>query len=279
MNHEILNRKMASFQRAETFCVVSDWDRTLTRAQTPDGRDTSSYLAIVHGGYLGDAYREEMARLYARYRWVELATDIPVEEKARAMRDWGAAAFDLLKRYGLTREMIADACRRDLLALRAGAADFLCALADRCISLHILSAGIGDVIEGFLSQRGLLTSNVRVTANRLVFDGKGRVSGVAAPMIHGLNKQMAGSATKDRCVLLLGDALEDAAMVADADCEAAIRIGFLNGDTEARRDAYLGVYDVVTHGDFAGVNDLMAALLRARFDPVQEVSGDAGRTA
>lgn len=240
-----LRDKMEAFQDAPKFCVVSDWDRTLTRAQMPDGRDTSSYLAIVHGGYLGEAYREEMARLYARYRWMELATDIPVGEKARAMHDWGAAAFDLLKHYGLTREMIADVCRRELMALREGAAEFLRTLSDRAIPLHILSAGIGDVIEGFLAHRGLLTPNVRVTANRLVFDATGRVAGFEEPVIHSLNKRMGGGLTKDCGVLLLGDALEDAAMVSNAACKTIFRIGFLNADTESQRDAYLNVYDAV----------------------------------
>lgn len=257
MNHEKINRKIASFRRAETFCVVSDWDRTLTRAQTPDGRETSSYLAIVHGGRLGQAYREEMAHLYDRFRWVEVATDIPVEEKARAMRDWWGAAFNLLKDHGLTRDVIADVCGRELMTLRTGVIEFLHTLANREIPLDILSAGIGDVIEGYLIHRGLLLPNMRVTANWLTFDAERRATGYRKPVIHSLNKRMAS--IKSPCVLLLGDTLEDAAMVSDAECEAIIRIGFLNADTESQRDAYLNVYDAVmgSDGDFAFANAVL----------------------
>ena len=104
----VFEQKMTVFRMAgaEGICVVSDWDRTLTHPKMANGQDTTSYLAIVHGGYLGDAYCDEMARLYVKYRGVELATDISEADKLRSMDAWWMAAFELLRDFGLTREMI-----------------------------------------------------------------------------------------------------------------------------------------------------------------------------
>ena len=111
--------------------------------------------------------------------------------------------------------------------LRDGAIDFFNILADREIPLLILSAGIGNVISKFLNLRALLTSNVTVTANKLIFDAHGIVAGFCEPVIHSFNKARHAS-TPQGYVLLLGDTIEDAQMVNDADATHVIRMGFLN---------------------------------------------------
>ena len=255
---EKFEEKVAFFQHAgfENLCVVSDWDRTMTYPHTHDGKPTTSYLVIVHGNYLGEPYRVEMERLYQRYRWVEVDTALPPIEKSKYMHNWWADAFDLLHQFDLTLDMVEDIARQDFMVLRNGALDFFNMLLKWHIPLDIVSAGLGDVIDGFLMHRGLLTPNVCVTANRLTFDGDGCVMGFEEPVIHSLNKQMDAGATGGHCVLLMGDTLEDAAVVSDQDCEAVIRVGFLNAETQIHRDAYLSVYDVVVDGDLRYVHDL-----------------------
>ena len=125
-DHLALRDKIAQFQTAgiERLCVVSDWDRTLTIARTSDGRDATSYSAIVHGAYLGAVYRREMDRLYARYRPIEVSRTISDREKQNAMRAWWLAAVAMMQRHGLTAAMIADLAARDLIHLRDGAINF-----------------------------------------------------------------------------------------------------------------------------------------------------------
>jgi len=246
----IFEQKMTAFRRvgAEGICVVSDWDRTLTHPTMANGQDTTSYLAIVHGGYLGKAYRDEMARLYVKYRGVELATDISEADKLRAMDAWWMAAFELLKNFGLTREMIEDVGAREMMVLREDVDVFLGLLDRALMPLHIVSAGLGDVIGAFLNARGLHLKQVDVIANWMRFGEKGEVVGFSEPVIHSANKTQLVDLDRlghRRCVLLLGDTREDAEMVTDFEGGTVIRIGFLNGDTEDKRDEFSGVFDVV----------------------------------
>ena len=232
----------------EQLCVVSDWDRTLTKARTEDGQDATSYSAIAHGAYLGEAYRVEMDRLYARYRPIEISQTISHREKQQAMRNWWMAALAMMQKYGLTEKIIEDIAVRDFMRLRDGAIDFFNILADREIPLLILSAGIGNVISKFLNVRALLTSNVTVTANKLIFDAHGIVAGFCEPVIHSFNKARHAS-TPQGYVLLLGDTIEDAQMVNDADATRVIRMGFLNEAVEENSAAYLRAYDIVICND------------------------------
>ena len=250
-----------SLMENEQLCVVSDWDRTLTKARTEDGQDATSYSAIAHGAYLGEAYRIEMDRLYARYRPIEISQTISHREKQQAMRDWWMAALAMMRKYGLTEEMIEDIAMRDFMRLRDGAIVFFNTLADRDIPLFILSAGIGNVISKFLNVRSLLTSNVTVTANKLIFDTHGAVTGFCEPVIHSFNKARHAS-TPRGYVLLLGDTIEDAQMVNDTDADCVIRVGFLNEAVEENRAAYQRAYDIVICNDasMAPVIELLETL-------------------
>lgn len=256
-------KKMHAFRSAglDGVCVVSDWDRTLTYPKTADGQDTTSYLAIVHGGYLGDGYRDEMARLYVKYRGAELDHTLPEADKLRLMDEWWMAALGLLEDYGLTRAMLEDVSRQDVMILREGAVEFFNLLNAKHIPLQIVSAGLGDVIAMFLQARSLKRDNVHLIANWLQFDDAGRVMGCMQPVIHSANKtHLIDVQNLDRtCVLLLGDTLEDAEMVPNFEGGTVLRVGFLNGDTAEQHSEFAKVYDVVIGGvgDFSYVNGLL----------------------
>ena len=239
--------QLKSQTKNEQLCVVSDWDRTLTKARTEDGQDATSYSVIAHGAYLGEAYRVEMDRLYARYRPIEISQTISHREKQKAMRDWWTAALAMMQKYGLTEEVIEDIAIRDFMRLRDGSIDLFKILADREIPLLILSAGIGNVIAKYLKVRALLTSNVAITANKLIFE-QGAVAGYCEPVIHSFNKAR-HAITPQGCVLLIGDTIEDAQMVNDAQANCIIRVGFLNESVEENSATYLRAYDVVICND------------------------------
>ncbi len=265
-DHLALRDKIAQFQNAgiERLCVVSDWDRTLTVARTQDGQDATSYSAIVHGAYLGEAYRREMDRLYARYRPIEVSRTISDRKKQNAMRDWWMAALAIMRQHGLTEDMIADMATRDLIRLRDGAVNFFEMLADKGVPLFILSAGIGNAISRFLKVRALLAKNVTLTANQLLFDASGAVAGFCEPVIHSLNKARHAIDARG-CVLLLGDTIEDAQMVNNAKA-CVIRVGFLNESVSANRAEYLRVYDMVICHDapMTAATALLKTLLDAQ---------------
>ena len=250
-DQDALQDKIAQLNRyseIEQLCVVSDWDRTLTKARTEDGQDATSYSVIAHGAYLGDAYRVEMDRLYARYRPLEISQTISHRKKQKAMHDWWMAALEMMQKYGLTKEIIEDIAAREFMRLRDSAIDFFNILSNRDIPLLILSAGIGNAISKFLKVRSLLTSNVTVTANKLIFDTHGAVAGFCEPVIHSFNKARHAS-TPRGCVLLLGDTIEDAQMVDNADADCVIRVGFLNEAIVENSAIYLCAYDIVICND------------------------------
>ncbi|MDE2953148.1 MAG: hypothetical protein OXR71_01390 [Gemmatimonadota bacterium] len=250
-DQDALQDKIAQLNRyseIEQLCVVSDWDRTLTKARTEDGQDATSYSVIAHGAYLGDAYRVEMDRLYARYRPLEISQTISYRKKQKAMHDWWMAALEMMQKYGLTKEIIEDIAAREFMRLRDSAIDFFNILSNRDIPLLILSAGIGNAISKFLKIRALLTSNVTVTANKLIFDTHGAVAGFCEPVIHSFNKARHAS-TPRGCVLLLGDTIEDAQMVDNADADCVIRVGFLNEAIVENSATYLCAYDIVICND------------------------------
>ena len=153
----------------------------------------------------------------------------------------------MMQKYGLTEDIIEDIAIRDFMRLRDGSIDLFKILADREIPLSILSAGIGNVISKFLTVRSLLTSNVTITANKLIFDTHGAVAGFCEPVIHSFNKARHAN-TPQGCVLLLGDTIEDAQMV-NADADSVIRVGFLNEAVEENRATYLRAYDIVICND------------------------------
>lgn len=255
--------QMNSHTGTGQLCVVSDWDRTLTKARTEDGQDATSYSVIAHGAYLGETYRIEMDRLYAQYRPIEISQTISHRKKQKAMRDWWMAALAMMQNYGLTEEIIEDVAIRDFMRLRDGSIDLFKILADREIPLSILSAGIGNVIAKFLKVRSLLTANMTITANKLIFDTHGAVAGFCEPVIHSFNKARRAS-TPRSYVLLLGDTIEDAQMVNNADADCIIRVGFLNEAVKENRAAYLRAYDIVICNDasMAPVIELLEALLK-----------------
>ena len=260
----VLQDKIAQFKshtEIEQLCVVSDWDRTLTKARTEDGQDATSYSVIAHGAYLGEAYRVEMDRLYARYRPIEISQTISYRKKQQAMHDWWTAALAMMQKYGLTEAIIEDIAIRDFMRLRDGAINFFNILSDREIPLLVLSAGIGNVISKFLKVRSLITSNVTVTANKLIFDTHGVVAGFCEPVIHSFNKARHAS-TPRCCVLLLGDTIEDAQMVDNADADCVIRVGFLNEAIKENSATYLCAYDIVICNDasMAPVIELLETL-------------------
>jgi len=128
------------------------------------------------------------------------------------------------------------------------------------VLLLILSAGIGNMISGFLDVRNLLAADVTVMANQLIFEDNERVSGFREPVIHSFNKRVEQHMIgKRKNVLLLGDTLEDARMVDDVDVNGVIRVGFLNDGVEENRDIYLDHYDLVVCRD--GPMDCVVDLL------------------
>lgn len=254
---EMWRQKVERFRQdgLERLCVVSDWDRTLTPARTPDGRVLTTYAIIAHEAGLGEDYVRASQALYETYRQVEVSAEMSAVEKRGQMQTWWEEEFALLVRYGFGKKHLEQLITGEMLRLREGGEAFLHLLAQTGVPLTIVSAGIRDVIEGFLEHQNLLFDNVHIIANRLRFDASGHMVGHLEPVIHSLNKQekwMGGqkAMVQDRRnVILLGDTLEDAQMVDERHTAGIIRCGLFDAEVEQLRDLYAAVYDVLICGD------------------------------
>ena len=162
---------------------------------------------------------------------------------------------NLMVKYGLRREYLEDMAATDGLQLRDGVPEFLHALKERGVPIHIFSAGLYDIIHVFLRQRGL-DGLGHVVSNMMQFDEDGKLTGFKGELIHTLNKNskaLCGSPdwaqVQERTnVLLLGDNVSDVNMAKGLDHHNVLRVGFLN-DKEERLEQYKQAYDVVLLGD------------------------------
>lgn len=133
-----------------------------------------------------------------------------------------------------------------------------------------MSAGPGQLIEGFLRKYKRLYDNVHIIANYFIFDKNGIAIGRREPPIHTFNKkeieikeienpQAYKNLLKRKNVLLLGDTIGDIDMIEGFPYKNLLKIGFLNENINEQLEHYKKAYDVVilNDGDFSFVNKLI----------------------
>lgn len=78
--------------------VVTDFDFTLTKQKTTDGKPVLSSFGMFNKcKSLPRTFLTESKKLYEKYRNIEICPKIPQEEKRKHMIDWWNLSGDLLK--------------------------------------------------------------------------------------------------------------------------------------------------------------------------------------
>ncbi|MDD5193301.1 MAG: haloacid dehalogenase-like hydrolase, partial [Candidatus Nanoarchaeia archaeon] len=216
--------------------VVSDFDRTLTKAFARGVKSPTVFAQIRNGNYLTLNYPQRAQALFDKYHPIEIDPEISHAEKSRKMHEWWKLHLELLVECGLTREIIDEIVRKRTLEFRKGSLDFFYLLYRREIPLVIMSAGLGDMITEYLKQERKLYDNYHVISNFLEFDSDGKVTRVQEPIIHSCNKHEVEvkkfpfykKLKIRRNVILLGDDIEDLGMVEGFPYETLLSIGFYN---------------------------------------------------
>lgn len=271
-DNDPLRRKIALF-RVHSFHVVSDFDRTLTKAFVNGKKFQSSYALIRDGGYLTPDYPTRAQALFARYHPYEISTTISAAQRNQKMVQWWSQHFDLMKGCGMNREVIQDIVAKGKIQFREGALEFMDLLSQHHVPILIFSAGVGDIIKELLESAGKIQPNVHLLSNFYVFDKLGKVIGKKNnSFIHTFNKKEVEvkktsyytKITQRKNVLLLGDSLGDLGMTEGIEHENIIRIGFLNDDKEKMLEKYMQEFDVVItdDGDMGYVNEMVKEILR-----------------
>jgi len=268
-NPILLQKKIKKLKSdgADNLHIVSDFDRTLTKAFVNGEKFKSIYHILRRDKYLTPDYPEKAFALFDKFHRYEISTELSIEEKNVKMEEWWKAHYQLMVVCGINKKVIQNLATSGKIPLREGTFTFLDVVSKYNIPLLIFSAGMGDAIKQFLLHEGKLTPNVHIISNFYNFDSDGRVTGTKDRFIHTFNKhEFAVSDTpyyqdiKNRNnVILLGDSLGDLGMTEGIEHDTIIRIGFLNDNQDQFLEKYAESFDVVIleDGDMSYVNQLM----------------------
>ncbi|KAI3927051.1 hypothetical protein MKW92_052527 [Papaver armeniacum] len=286
-----LNKKKAAIRNAgpAKLQVIADFDATLTRYWVDGSRGNSSHGLLQQENPEFDLKREELFRYYHP---LEFSPTLSIEEKTKLMEEWWEKTHSLLIEGGVTYDAIKKSvASANNIAFREGVVELFEILEEKGVPVLIFSAGLADIIEEVLRQKLHRSfKNVKVVANRMVFDQGGRLTSFKGKTIHVMNKNehaldMAEpvhdhlgdtdgppedtAAVKKRTnVLLLGDHIGDLRMSDGLNYENRISVGFLNDNVENSLDSYKKAYDVLYLNDASmlGVVELATQLCSSEGD-------------
>lgn len=272
-NPKEFKKKKKFFKDKDKVHVIADFDRTLTYGSVKGKRSSSLIAFIRDGNYLTPDYPKKAHALYDHYRPIEIDPNISLEEKIKKMGEWWRKHFDLLAKSGMNEGVIEDIVEKNDLHFRKGVLEFLDYLHENNIPVVILSAGPGQLIEGFLEKAKRFYENIHIIANYFIFDENGIAIGRRDPPIHTFNKKETEiteienprayrDLLKRKNVLLLGDTIGDVDMIEGFPYEKLLSVGFLNENVDRQLSSYKESYDVVVlnEGDFSFINNLIKEL-------------------
>jgi 5'-nucleotidase len=269
-NPQEVEKKIAQMKKdgLESLQVLTDFDRTLTKANV-NGEPIPSIMKLLRSGaYISPEYNDAADALAKKYHPIEIDLTIPYDERKKAMEKWWSDHFDLLIKSGLNKKHLEQIVMDERLQFREGALKAVDYLNQNNIPLVIISSsGLGETIPLLLEKHKRMYNNVHIITNEYVWDSKGKATGMTGPTIHVMNKDESALKTLPvfetiahrKNVILLGDSIDDLKMIGDFKYDNLLTLGFLDANIEANRPAYQKAFDVVLEGDetFDYVNKLM----------------------
>jgi len=253
--------------RAQKIHVLSDFDRTLTKAVVGGQKSTSAIAQLRNGGFLTTNYAPRAHALYDKYSIFEHDQKLTTQEKTDKMNEWWKAHHDLLIECGLNKKSMDEIVAKRTLKFRDGALEFINLLKSNQIPLILMSGAPAYMIERYLAQDNMLSNIISIIANHYIFDKDGNMIGTQEPLIHSLNKYEITiqqfpifEKIKNRTnVILLGDTIDDIGMITGFDYDNLLKIGFLNDKTDELLPAFKQKFDIIItdDGDMNFVNSLI----------------------
>lgn len=162
-NLTLLESKLARFT-PETTRVVTDFDSTLT---ADNGK--TSWSLFSDSGLMPESYVAHRQALKDRYYPYEIDSSLSEAERSEYMKQWWIDHLELLVEYGLHKDILEQVVNHEM-KIRAGMDSMLHGLEELNIPVLILSAGITQSIESVLRNQNLLSSEVSIASNSLIFD-------------------------------------------------------------------------------------------------------------
>tara|TARA_Y100000310_G_C20597418_1_gene771228 strand:- start:405 stop:1250 length:846 start_codon:yes stop_codon:yes gene_type:complete len=271
---EEFERKKKAFVKGgkDKVHVISDFDKTLTKAFVNGKKVRAIISQLYEGEGLTEDYREKAQALHDKYVPIEIDGNISTEKKTRAMDEWWRTHKKLLIDSGLNINDVKKIVDEGYLEFRDNIGEFLDFLKDKNIPLVVLSAtGLGEAIPLYFEKIGKMYDNIHIITNSMLYDDNGDAIGIREPVIHSMNKgeiALEGMPIRDELenrknVLLLGDSLGDLNMTKGFEYDNIIKIGFFNYQDEQNLEEFKKAFDVVilNDGSFEFVNNLLKEIV------------------
>ena len=230
----------------DNYFVVADFDRTITA-----GDSESTWGSISKAGVLPKEYNKKRQELHSKYRPIEIDTKIEYNIKFKYMDEWCKTHINLFYEYGITEQAINIVIEKNLLKFREGAKEYIEFLHKNNIPLIIVSAGIGNIIKGFLEKNNCYFDNIEIISNFLEFED-GKIKSMKNEPIHSLNKNIIklpkyiqNKLSTRKYTILYGDGLADIKMVPKESLKNTISVGFLEEKIVESLEAFNQVFDIV----------------------------------
>lgn len=248
--------------------VISDFDKTLTKAFVKGQRTHSAMAQIREGGYLTKDYAPKSFALYDKYYPIEISKKIPQEIKNQKMKEWWSRHIKLLAECGMNRDVVLDIIKKKKLHARDGTLELFDVLHKKNIPMVIFSAAVGDIIEEFLKSGGKLYDNICIVSDFFDYDENGKVKSYKSDIIHIFNKNgyelrklpFFEKIKNRKNMILLGDSLADLNMAQGIDYKTILKIGFLNENINENKEEYEKNFDAVILND--GPMDFVVSILK-----------------
>jgi cytosolic 5'-nucleotidase 3 len=272
-NEKKLNETISKMKKdgSSKVHIVSDFDRTLTKAFVGNKKMPSVIAQIREGGYLGEDYIKKAFELRDIYHPIEINPSIPVKEKDKKMNEWWRKHFDLLISSGMNKQVITDIVNKRKIIYRKDLPEFLKILNKDNIPLIIISGAVGDIIKESLKSEKINFPNIHLIANMFIWNKNGIAIGVKEPIIHTLNKHeteiknlpIYSELLNRKNIILLGDLIEDLDMIKGFPYKNLIKIGFLNESIKENIELYKKNFDIIITDDSGMdyVNELLKKII------------------
>lgn len=255
---------------ADNIHILTDFDRTLTYAQSSEGKNIPSMISVLRdGNYLSKDYAKQAHSLFDKYHPIEINPKISIGERKKAMRKWWTSHFNLLIKSGLNKKDLRAIVDTEIIKLRDGTKELFNYLHQKQIPVVIISSsGVGDTIQMFLEKENIHYDNVYIITNLYSFGSNGEATGISEPIIHIMNKdettirdhpEIYGKIKNRKNVILLGDSLGDLEMITGFNYDNLLKVGFLNPEEEQNKKEYEQNFNMImtNNSDMQSINKLL----------------------
>lgn len=243
-----------------------DFDWTLTSAESD-----STHGCLKNVKHMPEEYVEAVKGLFNFYYPRVCNQQKTVRYRTKMMKRWEEREISAAKKFGLTKDIVDEVASKSYPIGRIGSEEFLVNSEEKNTPLLIISAGLGEIIEGFLAQRGNVNGNKFIISNYFAYKPhNNRVTGYTEPSIHILNKtakrakntafyhnQMQGKEN----IILMGDHIEDITMSHGLPHRNCLNILFRNDESKPL-ESFLAVADMVieSRDSMKPVNELICQI-------------------